>query len=57
MLKLCLMQTQAVAMLSEAAELCDDDTRLQRIIPYMLVRAGMHMAPLLPRRLQHVGAL
>ena len=39
-LKLCLMQTQAVAMLSKAAELCDDDTRLQRIIPYMLVRAG-----------------
>ena len=32
------LQTKAVAMLSEAAELCDDDTRLQRIIPYMLVR-------------------
>ena len=40
-LKLGLTQTKAVAMLSEAAELCDDDTRLQRIIPYMLVRAGL----------------
>ena len=37
------MQTKAVAMLSEAAELCDDDTRLQRIIPYMLVRSALSL--------------
>ena len=33
------VQTAAVALLGEAAELCDDDTRLQRIVPYLLVRA------------------
>lgn len=32
------MQTRAVALLSKAAALCDDDTRLQRVVPYLLVR-------------------
>ena len=30
-------QARAVAMLSLAAEMCDDDARLQRIVPYLLV--------------------
>ena len=30
-------QTRAVALLSQAAALCDDDTRLQRVVPYLLV--------------------
>ncbi|KAK9806003.1 hypothetical protein WJX73_003643 [Symbiochloris irregularis] len=29
-------RARAVAMLSQAAEMCDDDTRLQRIVPYLL---------------------
>ena len=32
-----LLQARAVAMLSLAAERCDDDARLQRIVPYLLV--------------------
>lgn len=31
------MQTRAVALLSRVAVLCDDDTRLQRVVPYILV--------------------
>ena len=31
-------QTRAVALLCKAAEMCDDDTRLQRVVPYLLVR-------------------
>lgn len=31
------LQTRAVALLSKAATMCDDDTRLQRIVPYLLV--------------------
>ena len=40
-------QTRAVALLSQAAGLCDDDTRLQRVVPYLLVRdppRNKHMA-------------
>ena len=33
----CAAQTRAVALLSRAAEMCDDDTRLQRVVPYLLV--------------------
>ncbi|EIE24687.1 hypothetical protein COCSUDRAFT_258, partial [Coccomyxa subellipsoidea C-169] len=29
-------KTRAVALLSKAAALCDDDTRLQRVVPYLL---------------------
>ena len=39
---ICLLhaQTRAVALLSRAAEWCDDDTRLQRVVPYLLVRCN-----------------
>ena len=33
-----LVQARAIALLSEAARYCDDDTRLQRIVPYLVVR-------------------
>ena len=36
-------QTRAVALLSRAAEMCDDDTRLQRIVPYLLVSLGISL--------------
>lgn len=31
------LQARAVAMLSRTAEACNDDVRLQRIVPYLLV--------------------
>lgn len=36
------LQTRAVALLSRAAAMCDDDTRLQRVVPYLLVRSLPH---------------
>ena len=33
-------KTRAVALLSRAAEMCDDDTRLQRVVPYLLVSSS-----------------
>ena len=33
----CGLQSRAVSLLVEAASMCDDDTRLQRIVPYLLV--------------------
>ena len=41
---MCSVQTRAVALLSRVAVMCDDDTRLQRVVPYILVSS-----PLLPR--------
>lgn len=32
-----LLQTRAVALLSRVAGMCEDDTRLQRVVPYILV--------------------
>ena len=34
---MCFVQTRAVALLSRVAVMCDDDTRLQRVVPYILV--------------------
>ena len=39
------MQTRAVALLSRVAVLCDDDTRLQRVVPYILVCHSVHQQP------------
>ena len=39
------MQTRAVALLSRVAVLCDDDTRLQRVVPYILVCRFVHQQP------------
>ena len=41
----CRMQTRAVALLSRVAVLCDDDTRLQRVVPYILVCHPVHPQP------------
>lgn len=35
-------KTRAVALLAQAAALCDDDVRLQRVVPYLLV--GAHLS-------------
>lgn len=32
-----MMQARAVRLLTQAASYCDDETRLQRIIPYLMV--------------------
>ena len=34
---ICSVQTRAVALLSRVSVMCDDDTRLQRVVPYILV--------------------
>ena len=34
------MQARAVGLLAEAASYCDDDTRLQRVVPYLLAALG-----------------
>lgn len=39
------MQAKAIALLTETATHCDDDTRLQRIVPYLMVRT--QLTPLL----------
>ena len=39
------MQTRAVALLSRVAVLCDDDTRLQRVVPYILVSHSVQQQP------------
>ena len=38
-----LVQTRAVALLCKAAEMCDDDTRLQRVVPYLLVSGPLEL--------------
>ena len=46
------LQTRAVALLSRAAAMCDDDTRLQRVVPYLLVRSlAQHVVLVLLLRL------
>ena len=34
----CVLQVKAISLLTETAKYCDDDTRLQRIVPYLVVR-------------------
>ena len=38
---MCSVQTRAVALLSRVAVMCDDDTRLQRVVPYILVSSPL----------------
>lgn len=42
-----LAQLKGIRMLVEAAVLCDDDTRLQRIVPYIMVRSPFSFIVLL----------
>jgi hypothetical protein len=38
------VQVQATRLLCRAAAFCDDETRLRRIVPYLVVRLG-HLVP------------
>ena len=31
------LQVKAISLLTDTAKYCDDDTRLQRIVPYLIV--------------------
>ena len=32
-----ILQVKAISLLTDTAKYCDDDTRLQRIVPYLIV--------------------
>ncbi len=41
-------QARAVELLAEAAASCNDDTRLQRVVPYLMVRVTISLPLLRP---------